>query len=194
MAKPSVSLPIIVEGKYDKIKLDSVIDATVITTEGFGVFKSAEKKLLIRRLAENGIIVLTDSDGGGLVIRNYLSSILHRDKVINLYIPQIKGKERRKTEVSKEGLLGVEGVDTELILKIFEPFFGDKFKKHESSRKLTKADLYEDGFSGGQGSRERRERLCREAGLPANIGANALIAALDLLYGYEGYKELISKI
>ena len=121
--KLSVSLPIIVEGKYDKITLSSILDAHILQTDGFGVFNNKEKAALFRRLAEkNGIIVLTDSDGGGRQIRAFLSEILPKEKVFHLYIPKQKGKERRKEKASRAGLLGVEGMEAELLLSLFRPF------------------------------------------------------------------------
>ncbi len=192
--KLTVDRPVIVEGKYDKIRLESVIEGTIITTEGFGIFRDAEKKALIRRLAApNGLIVLTDSDGGGLVIRNYLKSILPKDKLIHLYIPEIKGREKRKHADSKAGFLGVEGIDCAFLTEIFKPY-AVKGKRPVSQRRITKTDLFDDGLSGGDGSADRRKRLCKVAGLPANISANAMLEALNLLYDYDGYKVLIGKI
>lgn len=119
-----VDRPVIVEGRYDKIRIASLIEGTVITTDGFGVFKNSEKKALIRRLAsERGVIILTDSDGGGLVIRSYLNSVLPKDKIINLYIPAVKGREKRKKEDSKEGLLGVEGIDCDTLRSVLGAVF-----------------------------------------------------------------------
>ncbi len=183
--------PVVVEGKYDKIKLQSILDADVLTTDGFGIFKAKEKIDMIRRIAEqNGIFVLTDSDGGGLVIRNYFNSILPKGKVTHLYVPAVKGREKRKTEDSKEGLLGVEGIDTDTLRRLFKPFAVDA-ETAEEKEPITKADLYEDGLSGGAGSREKRIALCRAAGLPENLSADAVLTALNLLYGKEKYKELL---
>lgn len=187
--KVRLDRPVIVEGKYDKIKLDSIVDGTIVTTDGFVVFKDSEKKALIRRLAEkNGVIVLTDSDGGGLVIRNYVNSILPKDKIINLYIPEIKGKEKRKKDWSKSGILGVEGMDTELLLKILMPFYDGGTTK-SSEKPITKSDLYEDGFSGRTDSSEKRKKLCRFLQLPVNISSNALIEAVNLLCLQEEYRK-----
>ena len=119
--KIPINQVVVVEGKYDKIKLDSVIDADIITLDGFGVFKSDEKKALIRKAAEKrGVIVLTDSDSAGLVIRNHIKSIAGTQGITHLYIPQIEGKEKRKISPSKEGLLGVEGVDVDTLKKLSE--------------------------------------------------------------------------
>ena len=186
--------PIIVEGKYDKIKLSSIIDGNIITTDGFGVFKNEEKKLLIRRLAaSNGIIVLTDSDGGGLVIRNYINSILPKEKITHLYIPEIKGKEKRKLSESKEGLIGVEGIECEMLIKILSPFSVNTQSRIEH-KKITKTDLFDDGFCGKAGSSEKRLCLCRELGLPSNISTNALLEALNILINFEEYKRIANRI
>ncbi|MBO5217934.1 MAG: DUF4093 domain-containing protein, partial [Clostridia bacterium] len=121
--KLKIDIPIAVEGKYDKIKIASIADAQIVVTDGFGVFASDEKAALIRRLAEpRGIIVLTDSDGAGLVIRNYFNSILKKEKIFHLYIPQVAGKERRKKMPSKAGTLGVEGIDADYLRGLLEPF------------------------------------------------------------------------
>ncbi len=206
--KLKIDLPIAVEGKYDKIKLASIIDANIITTGGFGIFSSDEKKLLIRRLAEpRGIIVLTDSDGAGLVIRNYFRSILPPDKLIHLYIPQISGREKRKRQPSRAGILGVEGIDAGMLRKILEPFAvgGDRDNDEASAntdsvnadstrREVTKADFYSDRLSGGESSASRRAALCRLLGLPDNMSSNALLAAVNLLCDYDTYRELVDRI
>lgn len=193
--KLKIIKPIIVEGKYDKIRLLSVVDADVITTDGFGIFNSDEKDKMIRRIAEkNGIIVLTDSDGGGLVIRNHFASILPKDKVSHVYIPEIKGKEKRKPKASKEGLLGVEGIDCEKLRDVLEPFSEKNAESVKSGKKITKTNLFSDGISGGTGSAEKRKKLCAKAGLPTNISSNAMLDALNMLYTYDEYKELIKDI
>ena len=185
--------PVVVEGKYDKIKLSSIVESQIIVLDGFGVFKDKEKNEMLRRIANNtGLIVLTDSDGGGLVIRNHLRSIIPKDKLTHLYIPEIAGKEKRKEAPSKEGLLGVEGLDTELLTQLLLPFVeGGEVK---CVRRVTRNDLYEDGFLGGDGSSEKRKALCRECKLPQNISSSALLQSLELLYSYDEYKEIIKKI
>lgn len=184
--------PVIVEGKYDKNKLSQILDAEIITTEGFGLFKADEKKMLIRRLAaEKGVFVLTDSDSAGLLIRNHLNSILPKHQITHIYIPQIPGREKRKKEDSKEGLLGVEGIDADLLRSLFEPFRSDENPSFRGCRKVTKTDFYEDGLSGGAGSTAKRVSLAKKAGLPDNLSANALLEAINMLYSYDEYKELI---
>lgn len=188
--KIKLNIPIAVEGKYDKIKLSSIADAQIITTEGFGVFASKEKAALIRRIAEpRGIIVLTDSDGAGLVIRNYFNSILPKEKLFHIYIPKIEGKEKRKKSPSKEGTLGVEGIDADLLRKLLLPFAADE--PTTRGREVTKTDFFADGLSGTDGSAERRRRLCERLALPDNMSANALLAAVNLLCDYDKYKEMV---
>lgn len=186
--------PIVVEGKYDKIRLSSLVEGTILCSDGFGIFKAKEKAEMIRRIAEkNGIIVLTDSDGGGLVIRNYFRSILPKDKLVHLYIPMIPGKERRKDAPSKEGLLGVEGMDLSLLYQLLLPYaLGSEAKP--KGRPVTRADLYEDGLLGGTGSAERRKALCHVASLPDNLGTTALLEAINLLYDYDEYRALLKEI
>lgn len=185
--------PVVVEGKYDKIKLSSIVESQIIVLDGFGVFKDEEKNEMLRRIAnDTGLIVLTDSDGGGLVIRNHLRSIIPKDKLIHLYIPEIAGKEKRKEAPSKEGLLGVEGLDTEILTRLLSPF--EEQSGAKDVRKVTRNDLYEDGFLGGIGSSEKRKALCRECKLPQNISSSALLQSLELLYSYDEYKEIIKKI
>ena len=188
--KIKLNIPIAVEGKYDKIKLSSIADAQIITTEGFGVFASKEKAALIRRIAEpRGIIVLTDSDGAGLVIRNYFNSILPKEKLFHIYIPKIEGKEKRKKSPSKEGTLGVEGIDAGLLRTLLAPFAAEE--PTVRGREVTKSDFFADGLSGGDGSAERRRKLCERLALPDNMSANALLAAVNLLCDYDKYKEMV---
>ena len=191
----AVARPVIVEGRYDKIKLDSIIDANIITTDGFGIFREREKTALIRRAAErSGVIVLTDSDGAGLVIRNYINSILPRDRIVHLYIPEKYGRERRKKTGSKSGLIGVEGMDAELLRVLFRPYATGRSEPGAATRGgITKLDFYEDGLSGGRGSAEKRRALARMCGLPTNISSNALLTALNMLYTREEYKGILNE-
>lgn len=189
--KIKISLPIIVEGRYDKAAICSIFDATVITTDGFAIFNSREKRALVERISESGIIVLTDSDAGGRQIRTYLSGILPRERIFNVYVPRIKGKESRKPRPSKEGVLGVEGVGREALLSALSPFIGESAAR---GREITALDFYEDGLSGTDMATERRDRLATLAGLPTGMSTKALIAALNLICGYDGYRELIVKM
>lgn len=193
MEKIKISLPIIVEGRYDKSGLSGFLDTNIITTDGFSIFNNKEKQALLRRLSKNGVIVLTDSDGGGKQIRSFLAGILPADKIHNLYIPKIKGKESRKRKASKEGNLGVEGMDKETILRLLEPFTNGE-NPVKSGRMITKVDFFADKLTGCEGASENRARLCRECNLPDDMTPNALLEAMNLLYGYEEYKKIILQI
>ena len=195
MNKPKIKLPVVVEGRYDKSTLLSMFSATVVTTDGFAVFNSKEKRLLIKRLAEaGGIILLTDSDGGGKQIRSFLSGILPKEKIFNLYIPRVEGKEKRKNKPSKAGLLGVEGMSREVLVRLLSPFAVGETAERREDRQLTKLDLYLDGLSGGEGSSEKRQRLALSLGLPHDMTAGALIEAINILYSYEEYKEKVKSL
>ena len=192
--KKRIRLPIIVEGRYDKSTVSSIFDATVITTDGFGIFNSKEKVALIKKLAERGgIILLTDSDGGGKQIRSYLSGILPKDKLFHVFIPQIKGKEGRKKTASKAGFLGVEGMDRKVLEEVLSPFVDtgacDEKEKNSSAKMLTKLDFFNDGLSGTDMASVRRGRLAEHFGFPPDISANALIEVLNLAVGYDKYRE-----
>ncbi len=192
--KIRVKQPIIVEGKYDKIKLESVVDGLIITTDGFRIYRDKEKLSLIRAFAEkDGVIILTDSDGAGFQIRNHLKGCIKNGKLINIYIPDIFGKEKRKDKPSKEGKLGVEGMDTKLLKKAFlEAGVLDDGVAREPW--LTKADLLDDGLTGGENSSFLRKRLCEELSLPERISVNALSEVLNRLYDRETYENIINKI
>lgn len=192
MKKITIDIPIIVEGKYDVIKLNSIIDGQIIKTDGFGLFKSEETQNYIRQLAhKKGVIVLTDSDGAGLLIRNHLSSILPKEKIIHLYPPQIEGKEKRKTTPSKEGFLGVEGIQADTLRILFAPFESNIQKN--KPKQVSKLDFFEDGLTGAPNSANKRNALKKRLGLPLNISANALLDTINLLYSYEEYKAFLKE-
>lgn len=193
MEKVKISLPIIVEGRYDKSTLSGFLDAAIITTGGFSIFNNKEKQALLRRIAENGVIVLTDSDGGGKQIRKFLAGILPPDKIHNLYIPKIEGKESRKRKPSKSGTLGVEGMEKKVILRLLEPFIDGKITE-KNGRMITKVDFFTDKLTGCDGASENRAKLCRECNLPDDMTPNALLEAMNLIYGYEEYKKIISDL
>lgn len=185
---------IVVEGKYDKIKLSSFIDGVIIETNGFGVFKDRETKELIRKLAKKkGIIVLTDSDTAGFKIRNYVKNIAGTDRVKHAYIPDILGKESRKRAPSAENKLGVEGVPRESIEKALQ-LAQAVVPQEQGESTITKYDLYEDGLYGGAGSREMRSMLLRELDLPQHLSANMMPQVLSCLLTKEEYQKLIVKI
>lgn len=195
MEKLKIDLPIIVEGKYDKIKIKSIADACVIQTDGFGVFKNNERLALIRQLAKKSrIIVLTDSDGAGKVIRSHITSAIPKDRLIQLYTPQVKGKERRKDEPSAEGFLGVEGTEVETLRRLLEPF-SSGVSAHETEREeITKADLFEVGMTGGSDSADRRDYLAVSLGLPKKMTPNALLAALNVIMSRDEFFECAKKL
>lgn len=196
--KKKISLPIIVEGKYDKNTLSQIFDANIFTLGGFGVFNSKEKQALIRRIAANGVILLTDSDGGGRQIRSFLLGILPPDKVHNVYIPRIEGKERRKAKASRSGLLGVEGMSREVLERLLAPFTLDggrvELSPEKDDKMITKVDFFVDGLTGSDNASKRRCELCRYFELPEDMTAKALLEALNLLVGYDGYKKAIGTL
>ena len=179
---------VIVEGKYDKIRLENIIDATIITTGGFTVFKDKEKCALIKTLAEKcGIIILTDSDYAGQIIRKYLEKIITKNQFKSVYLPEILGKEKRKTAPSSQGLLGVEGTDDAVILNALERAGVIGEKTEIKGRKITKTDLFNIGVSGGEGSKEKRAEFSKFLNLPATLPANSLLDVLNSIYGYEDF-------
>lgn len=183
---------IVVEGRYDKNTLSQVVDATVVTLGGFAVFNDREKLAFLRRLAlERGLIVLTDSDGAGFVIRNYLKGALPRDQVKQAYIPDIHGKERRKRVPGKEGKLGVEGMRPQVLLESLRragaTFLDEEDQSTAPKEPITKADLFALGLTGGTGSAARRQALLRQLDLPEHLTPNALLEALNLLYTREAF-------
>lgn len=178
---------VLVEGKYDANALAQVVDAPIFQTDGFGIMKNKELLSFLRRVAkERGLIILTDSDGAGFVIRSYLSGALPKEGVYHAYIPEISGKERRKRAPGKEGLLGVEGMRPEIILKALERS-GVPLHEAPPGEEITKADFCRCGFSGGAGSLERRKALARSLDLPEKMSANALLRAVNLLYQREAF-------
>lgn len=192
MEKVKVKLPIIVEGRYDKSALSGFLDATIITTGGFSIFNDKEKQALLRRISANGVILLTDSDGGGKQIRKFLQGILPPDKIHNLFIPKIEGKESRKRHKSAAGTLGVEGMEKDVILRLLSPFI-DSEKGVESTRMITKVDFFTDKLTGCDRASENRAWLCRECNLPEDMTPNALLEAMNLLYGYDEYKRIMKR-
>ena len=186
---PKLRLPVVVEGRYDKSAVLSMFSGTVITTEGFGIFNNREKQTLIRKVAEDGIILLTDSDGGGVQIRSFLSGILPREKIYHLYIPKIEGKESRKAHRGRAGLLGVEGVGGEVLRELLMPFT-EEGEGEVQRDELTSFDMFTLGLSGHDGASVLRDALCRMLSLPEGMSAKALMAALNIV----SCKETVEKI
>ncbi|MBQ4645661.1 MAG: DUF4093 domain-containing protein [Clostridia bacterium] len=187
---------VIVEGKYDKIKLSGILDTIIIETDGFAIFKDKEKQRLIRFLAEKrGVVILTDSDGAGFKIRSFIKGITKSENVKNVYIPDIYGKEKRKTEFSKEGKLGVEGMEVHIIIDALKKagvIYSENEKK--TGREITHTDFFEDGISGGENSSLIRKALAKELGLPEKISSSSLLKIINSYMTYEEYKQIVEKI
>lgn len=189
---------IVVEGRYDKNTLSQIVDTLILTTEGFQVFKRRDKAELLRRVArERGLIVLTDSDGAGFVIRNHLKSILPPEQLKQCYIPDVYGKERRKKHPGREGKLGVEGMSPEILREALQHCGAtllDEDASLKSGREITKADLFLDGLSGGPESARKRQALLHALRLPEHLTANALVQVLNTLLTYEEYQAQIEAL
>lgn len=184
---------IIVEGRYDKIKLSSIIDGIIIETEGFGIFKDKDKQKLIRKLAETkGIAILTDSDSAGFVIRNFITSIVPKEYITNVYIPDIYGKEKRKDSPSKEGKLGVEGISAEILKEAFKKAgIGVSQSESNERKKITLNDFFDDGLTGDTQSKRKRTDLLKKLDLPERMSTKAMLDILNTFITYDEYKKLI---
>lgn len=185
---------ILVEGKYDQIKLSGIFDGLILTTEGFGIFKQPEKRALLRRLArERGLLIFTDPDGAGFVIRNYLRGILSEGTVYHAYLPDLYGKEKRKAHASKEGKLGVEGVPEEIILEAVRKS-GALDKTPRPHGGITRAELYALGLSGGKDSAARRTQLLQALELPQRLSGKALLQVLNCVIDLEALQTLARRL
>ncbi|MBQ8356499.1 MAG: DUF4093 domain-containing protein [Clostridia bacterium] len=194
MEKLKIKYPVIVEGKYDRLRLLSVMEGQILTTDGFGIFKQKEKLALVRALAKKSpIIVLTDPDGAGKLIRSHIGSAVSPERIIPLYVPQIRGKEKRKAEPSAQGFLGVEGQERALLYDLLAPFAAGKGEER-SETPLSKTDFYEDGLTGCDDAAARRNVLAAKFGLPADMTPNALLAALRVVATYEEYKTAVAEL
>ena len=183
--------PVIVEGKYDKITLENVVEARIIPTNGFSFIKDAEKCRMIRALAKKyGVIVITDSDFAGNMIRARIKNIVGDGKIINVYVPRISGKEKRKIHGGKEGILGVEGMSPETLMAALERSGVTGEALPENRRKISKTDLYLKGLSGTQNSGENRRRLLKKLDLPQNLSPNAMLDILNTILTYEEFIEV----
>lgn len=186
---------IIVEGRYDKNTLSQVVDAIILETSGFGIFKDEERLQLLRRLArERGLIILTDSDGAGFVIRSYLKGAVDPSLVKHAYIPDRPGKEKRKRKPGKEGKLGVEGMSPQVLMEALRQggatFLEESEEERPGRRPITKADLFAAGLSGTADAATRRAELLKRLDLPEHLSPNAMLEVLNALYGYEGLVEI----
>ena len=190
----SIKEVIVVEGKYDKNTLSQIVDATIIETSGFGIFKDKKSQDMLRSLAKRrGIVVFTDSDGAGFVIRNFISGIVDPQYVKHAYIPDIMGKERRKSAPSKEGKLGVEGMSPQIIVEALKRAgicIGDS--EETSHSEITKSDLYSLGLFGKEGSGEKRKILQSRLALPEHMSSNKLLKVLNIISSKEELVEILS--
>lgn len=187
---------VIVEGRYDKIKLKNLIDAPIIETNGFRIFNDKERQSLIRQIADKrGILIMTDSDGAGLVIRNYLNGVIDKSKIKHCYIPQLEGKEKRKEQKSKEGYLGVEGVPDDVIIEAIRKS-GATIIGEESANcnEITKADLFTLGLTGKENSAQKRKKLLKKLDMPDYLSTNAMLTALNCLYSLEELNNIITEL
>jgi len=200
MEKWKIREAIVVEGRYDKNTLSQLVDAPIFETSGFQIFKDRERLELLRAVARvRGLIVLTDADGAGFVIRNYLKGAIPPEQIRHAYIPDVYGKERRKRQPGKEGKLGVEGMSPAVLERALRRA-GATFVQDASpdmrrgQRRITKADLMRDGLSGTPEARQRRAALLRALELPERLTANGLLEALNLLYTYQEYQSALARL
>ncbi len=186
----NIKQTIVVEGKYDKIKLSEFISSNIICTNGFRIFKDRDKLNIIRKIAEKtGIIILTDSDYAGFMIRNYLKKTIDKKYIIDAYIPVVYGKERRKSIFSKEKKLGVEGIDKNIILKCIESACG-ALQDVDNRKYISKLDLYNLNLAGCKDSRNNRRKLIKALGIPENISVNGLLDVINTIMEYEEFIDL----
>lgn len=197
MDKIKIDRIVVVEGKYDQIKLSSLIDGVIIRTDGFRIYKDKEKSALLRTLGkQKGLLVLTDSDRAGFQLRGYIRSIAKDADIKQVYIPQIKGKERRKERPGKENLLGVEGIDVQTLYTLLQKA-GVSVQKETAGddvRRITKLDFFEDGLSGGADAAKKRALLLKHLGLPSYLTANALLEVINSMMTYEAYRRFIEAL
>ncbi len=192
--KLQIPFPVIVEGRYDRLRLECVMEGQILTTDGFGVFRRQEKTQLFRALAERTpLILLTDSDGAGKLIRAHLTSVLPADRLIQLYIPRVAGTERRKQQPSAEGTLGVEGMEQALLYDLLAPYANPEAVERARKNPLSKTDLYLDGLTGCPDSAARRDALAQRLKLPPGMTPNAFLAALRVLLTYEEYLAAVGR-
>jgi len=185
---------VIVEGKYDKIRLESLIDATIIRTDGFAIFKDKEKQRLIRRLAEkNGILILTDSDSAGFKIRSFLGGSIKNGQVIHAYIPDVLGKERRKDSPSKEGKLGVEGMRTQALVDALAKAGVLYEEVSQPGKRVEMIDLFEDGLSGGENSQAKKAAVLKYLDLPERLSTSSFLQLINTFMTYDEYKSAVEK-
>ena len=202
MSRPATPLHtqrvLIVEGKYDAARLSHLTDAMILLTDGFAIYKDKQRQQLFKALAKkNGLILLTDSDAAGFRIRNYITNLVGAENVVQAYVPAIPGKERRKAQPGKEGLLGVEGVEDDILLQCLRDALGPEAGEappRPAGRQITYTDLYDWRLSGTAGSTERKRRLLTALGLPPRLSKKELVEALNRLYTYQQLDELQARL
>ncbi|MBQ1370916.1 MAG: DUF4093 domain-containing protein [Clostridia bacterium] len=187
---------IVVEGKYDAIRLANLVDAAILRTEGFGVFKDHEKQELLRTLAEKrGLLVLTDGDSAGMLIRNYIRGLVPAEQITDVYVPDLYGKEKRKDKPSKEGKLGVEGIPDDILIDALQKAGvtgeGDVPSEPSDRRPITRLDFYRDGLSGGPNSKAKRLALQKALGLPERMTGKQLLRIINMMVSYDEYRALV---
>ena len=187
---------IVVEGKYDAIRLANIVDAAILRTEGFGVFKDKEKQELLRTLGEKrGLLVLTDGDSAGMLIRNYIRNIVPAEQITDVYVPDLYGKEKRKDKPSKEGKLGVEGIPDDILIEALKKAGvteeGDVRPAVSNERLITRMDFYRDGLAGGPNSKAKRLALQSALGLPERMTGKQLLRIINMMVSYDEYKALV---
>ena len=187
---------IVVEGKYDAIRLANIVDAAILRTEGFGVFKDKEKQELLRTLGEKrGLLVLTDGDSAGMLIRNYIRNIVPAEQITDVYVPDLYGKEKRKDKPSKEGKLGVEGIPDDILIEALKKAGvteeGDVRPAVSNERLITRMDFYRDGLAGGPNSKVKRLALQSALGLPERMTGKQLLRIINMMVSYDEYRALV---
>ena len=187
---------IVVEGKYDAIRLANIVDAAILRTEGFGVFRDKEKQELLRTLAEKrGLLVLTDGDSAGMLIRNYIRNIVPAEQITDVYVPDLFGKEKRKDKPSKEGKLGVEGIPDDILIEALQKAGvteeGDVRTVPSDERLITRMDFYRDGLAGGPNSKAKRLALQNTLGLPERMTGKQLLRIINMMVSYDEYRALV---
>lgn len=193
--KISLTQILVVEGRYDKIHLDSILDAVIIPTHGFSVFTNLELREFLKKMAkERGLIVLTDSDAAGFKIRSFLRGITQPGQITDVYIPDLFGKEKRKRTASKEGKLGVEGVSKEILLQSFQQAGIVPKSSPTCDASITRLDLYQDGFYGGEDSACLRQILYQRLGLPEHLSVKTLLPLLCSMLNFGEYEQLVQEI
>ena len=187
---------IVVEGKYDAIRLANIVDAAILRTEGFGVFKDHEKQELLRTLADKrGLLVLTDGDSAGMLIRNHIRGLVPAEQITDVYVPDLYGKEKRKDKPSKEGKLGVEGIPDSILIDALKKAgvteAGDVPPEPSDRRPITRLDFYRDGLSGGPNSKAKRLALQKALGLPERMTGKQLLRIINMMVSYDEYRALV---